>query len=319
MIRRLIYAIALSGLCYSGSWAMPNPAAVYCASQGHELLLLQDAGFCRFADNSYCEEWGYYRAECFSGQHFWPDRKFTRNNLSQYCVIKRPSGPPQVALCQEQNRKLLQALQQQQYHGFLNISDYHLSAQERLGVFTALKSNKSVKGLSISSALTARELIAVIEMLKVNTTLSAITLQGQTLSLDNAVMLAQAISCHPSLYEVNLDNNGLTDKVFAAIFPGLASSARLQSLSLANNQLTRLSEQLLIKTLETNESLLTLNLSFNQLGNRLGSALLKLLARNNTLIQIGLQNTAISDQIIAQISAILAPRFRDSPCLTKNG
>jgi putative hemolysin len=50
---------------------MPNPASVYCEEQGGTLEIREDSegqvGYCRFADNSLCEEWAFFRGECLAG------------------------------------------------------------------------------------------------------------------------------------------------------------------------------------------------------------------------------------------------------------
>jgi len=47
--------------------AMPNPASVYCEQHGGKSQL---DGMCLFPDNSYCEEWSYFRKTCKPGEHF---------------------------------------------------------------------------------------------------------------------------------------------------------------------------------------------------------------------------------------------------------
>lgn len=48
---------------------LANPASVYCEKQGGRLEIRSDSqgaqtGFCVFADDSECEEWAFFRAEC---------------------------------------------------------------------------------------------------------------------------------------------------------------------------------------------------------------------------------------------------------------
>jgi putative hemolysin len=48
---------------------MANPASVYCQQNGGTVEIRTDntgaqAGVCRFADGSECDEWAYYRGEC---------------------------------------------------------------------------------------------------------------------------------------------------------------------------------------------------------------------------------------------------------------
>lgn len=47
---------------------MPNPASVFCEENGGTLEIRQveggEAGYCKFADGSECEEWAFMRGEC---------------------------------------------------------------------------------------------------------------------------------------------------------------------------------------------------------------------------------------------------------------
>ncbi len=51
-----------------------NPASVKCIEDGGELKILTDSetggqfGLCVFDNNSYCEEWKYFRGECDKGE-----------------------------------------------------------------------------------------------------------------------------------------------------------------------------------------------------------------------------------------------------------
>jgi len=50
---------------------MANPASVYCEDRGGSLEIRTDdqggqVGFCLFDDGSECEEWSYFRGECYS-------------------------------------------------------------------------------------------------------------------------------------------------------------------------------------------------------------------------------------------------------------
>jgi hypothetical protein len=59
-------------------FALANPAAVNCTHHGFKYLMVQNVGICVFPDNSYCEEWAYFRGQCKPGQNFPKDK--TQNN-----------------------------------------------------------------------------------------------------------------------------------------------------------------------------------------------------------------------------------------------
>ena len=75
-MKKLIFLIGLLTFLFiiDISFAMANPAAVYCL-ENNGILELRDSDlgqstFCIFPDDSECEEWAYYRGECDKGENF---------------------------------------------------------------------------------------------------------------------------------------------------------------------------------------------------------------------------------------------------------
>lgn len=67
------------------SLALANPAAVNCADKGYKYLLVNSVGICVFPDNSYCEEWAYFKGSCQPGQNTAPpqnDNPKLQNNFN---------------------------------------------------------------------------------------------------------------------------------------------------------------------------------------------------------------------------------------------
>lgn len=58
------------------SYALPNPASVYCIRKGGRTLSVTGelSGICLFRDHSYCEEWSYFRGVCKPGEYFLPEK-----------------------------------------------------------------------------------------------------------------------------------------------------------------------------------------------------------------------------------------------------
>ncbi|CAM4427827.1 MAG: hypothetical protein LEGION0398_MBIBDBAK_00460 [Legionellaceae bacterium] len=307
--------LAFSILPHDG-WAIPNPAAVYCTSSQHELLMVEETGFCRFSDNSYCEEWHYFRGECIPGQHFIPNKSGT--NSKQYCLSRQNAEDmPLIISCRVKNEQLMKALGNNSFIDTLNLNDYHFIDNEKKRVFSALKNNKTVKSLVIQTPLTEEESFALTTMLKVNQTLSSLILQSQQFSLSTLSKIVEGIGTNKTLIDINLDNNGITDNIFYKNFPRLLAIKHVKMLSLRHNQITCQSLNTFIKNLEKNKTLLILNVGLNPLGNECGKVLLGLVKQNQTLIDLGLEGTGVEESIISQISHILKPRFKESPCLKK--
>lgn len=70
---------------------MPNPASVYCEQEGNKLEIRTAAdgsqsGVCVFPDNSTCDEWAYYRGEC------WPAAQISSTPTTTVEATKEGSG-----------------------------------------------------------------------------------------------------------------------------------------------------------------------------------------------------------------------------------
>lgn len=87
LIKKLIFYVLF--LTSPVVYAIPNPASVYCAEKQHHLLLIQETGICVFSDNSYCEEWSYFRGECKQDQFYWPEKVIDYKNLKKYCIVRQ--------------------------------------------------------------------------------------------------------------------------------------------------------------------------------------------------------------------------------------
>ncbi len=71
------------------SYAIPNPASVYCGKQNFYTFMLADSqgvsSFCVFPDLSYCEQWQYFRGLCQPHQLYWPEKKIDYQHPQKYC------------------------------------------------------------------------------------------------------------------------------------------------------------------------------------------------------------------------------------------
>jgi len=85
MSRKIIYLVlvilfvSLLPACGDGDKTnkagLPNPASVFCEENGgkSEIVTAKDgsqSGKCIFEDDSYCDEWAFYRGECKPGDVF---------------------------------------------------------------------------------------------------------------------------------------------------------------------------------------------------------------------------------------------------------
>ncbi|MES2142046.1 MAG: DUF333 domain-containing protein [Pseudomonadota bacterium] len=72
-MKRFLVLVAL--FLINPSYALPNPASVYCIHHGGTLNVTGDlSGICLFRDHSYCEEWSYFRGVCKPGEYFLPEK-----------------------------------------------------------------------------------------------------------------------------------------------------------------------------------------------------------------------------------------------------
>jgi uncharacterized protein len=65
-MQRLIGLVILAGLAATPAFALPNPAAVFCAESGGKSEIRNGAkgqyGVCHLPDGRVVEEWAYYRS-----------------------------------------------------------------------------------------------------------------------------------------------------------------------------------------------------------------------------------------------------------------
>lgn len=68
--------------------SLPNPASLNCLNKGYQLVLIKNTGICFFPDNSYCEEWAFFRGTCKRGNHFLA-QPFIKKNVNLYCITRK--------------------------------------------------------------------------------------------------------------------------------------------------------------------------------------------------------------------------------------
>ncbi len=95
----LLFCVATS------SYAIANPASVYCSKQHfYRFNLTYQQGIssvCVFPDLSYCEEWQYLRGSCQPHQLYWPDTKIDYQNPYKYCMQLDYKKRLMVVQCQK--------------------------------------------------------------------------------------------------------------------------------------------------------------------------------------------------------------------------
>jgi Domain of unknown function (DUF333) len=93
------YSILFFFLLVSPTYAMPNPASVYCSHHGGRLEMMNElsnvTGVCVFHDKSYCEEWSYIRGVCKSKQFYLPKKRIG----TKYCLTRLPNKNLIIYLC----------------------------------------------------------------------------------------------------------------------------------------------------------------------------------------------------------------------------
>lgn len=86
-------------LVISSSYAIPNPASVYCVGHGGELKIMNELsgaiGICIFHDKSYCEEWSYFRGTCKYSKYFLPEKRIG----TRYCFTELANKNLIIYLC----------------------------------------------------------------------------------------------------------------------------------------------------------------------------------------------------------------------------
>lgn len=83
-MQRLFMMFGLLIGAWSVAFALPNPASVNCVKKGGKSVIIKNTGLCVFADDTFCEEWAFFKKKCKKGETKLPE-KLSQNNAKQYC------------------------------------------------------------------------------------------------------------------------------------------------------------------------------------------------------------------------------------------
>jgi len=120
---------------------------------------------------------------------------------------------------------------------------------------------------------------------------------------DKIRLLISQILDHPSLVELNLAHNLISDRGCRAIGKFLNGHSKLETLSLCNNQIKAAGAQAIAHSLTKNQTIKNLDLRLNRLTDEGGQALAKSLMKNTNLLRLNLASNNLTEPTAAIIAA----------------
>lgn len=154
---------------------------------------------------------------------------------------------------------------------------------ESCNLFDAIAANKSINSLSVTNNLIGGKEthtiiyedmitgpVSVGNMLKVNTTLTALDLRWNYIRKDSAITMMKSLYVNRTLKVLKLGNNALSDPPILVIGKALKKNHTLTELDLSFNGLNPVSVLVLANALIFNDSMVKLDVSGNVIG-RLGA------------------------------------------------
>lgn len=122
---------------------------------------------------------------------------------------------------------------------------------------------------------------------------------------DKVRLFISQILNHPSLTELDLSHNLISDRGCRAIGKFLNGHSKLESLNLCNNQIRGQGGQAIAHALTKNSVLKYLDFRLNRLGDEGGQAIAKALCKNSTLIRLNLSSNNLSEPTAILIASVI--------------
>ncbi|KAK3836741.1 MAG: hypothetical protein J3R72DRAFT_477125 [Linnemannia gamsii] len=169
--------------------------------------------------------------------------------------------------------------------------------------------------LKINSTLTALDLsynsigdngtVALSEALKTNSTLTILKLLVNSISNDGAVELSEVLKTNSTLSTLDISYNSIGDNGTVALSEALKANSTLTSLGLRSNTIRENGAVALSEAIKTNSTLTTLHLSLNPIGDNGTVVLSEALKTNSTLTTLDISYNSIGDNGTVALSEAL--------------
>ena len=140
------------------------------------------------------------------------------------------------------------------------------------------------------------DVVLLAEVLKVNSALTWLDLDGNGIGVQGAIGLAEALKVNSMLTWLNLDGNGIGVQGVTGLAEALKVNSRLTEFHLAHNGIGDQGATCLAEALKVNSTLTELYLSYNCIGDQGATGLAEALKLNSTLTELKMRRNGIGDQ-----------------------
>ena len=190
----------------------------------------------------------------------------------------------------------------------INFQSYFWYVIERLLsiLFLALRVNTSVTSVSLSyNSIGAEGANSLSQALRVNTSLTSLNLSNNSISAEGANSLSQALRVNTSLTSLNLSQNSIGDEGDNFLSQALRVNTSLTSLDLSLNSISAEGANSLSQALRVNTSLTSLNLYQNSIGDEGANFLSQALRVNTSVTSVSLSSNSIGAEGANSLSQAL--------------
>lgn len=137
-------------------------------------------------------------------------------------------------------------------------------------------------------------------------TLRSLHINWSKIDDDKIRLFISQILDHPTLVELNLAHNVISDRGSRAIGKFLNGHSKIEKLNLSNNQIRAVGAQAIAHALIKCQTIRELDLRLNRLGDEGGQAIAKALLKNSTLIRLNLASNNMTEPTAALIANSIA-------------
>ncbi|KAL0239681.1 hypothetical protein GEMRC1_009789 [Eukaryota sp. GEM-RC1] len=138
--------------------------------------------------------------------------------------------------------------------------------------------------------------LPLIDLLKVNTTVTNIVINNNSIGAESARALADALTVNATITSIDLLDNSIEDEGARALAEALMVNATITSINLDNNSIGAEGARALAEALKVNTILTAIGLFSNSIGYEGSRALAEALKVNTTVTSIDLFSNSIGDE-----------------------
>ena len=160
----------------------------------------------------------------------------------------------------------------------------------------ALTCNSTVSNLKLFKLKMSEIKNPLAKALTINTSLSSLVLQSNSIGAEGANSLAQALRANRSLSSLDVSKNSVGNEGANSLAQSLRENTSLSSLVLQSNFIGAEGASSLAQTLRVNTSISSLDLSDNLVGADGANSLAKALVENTTLSSLDLGHNSVGDE-----------------------